>query len=99
MQLTKAGSEDSNYFVLVNQMINKEGPGSLYKGIKASWISEGVNDGCMLGLYTPIKLLLGVGAASQSMGLKFLAGGFAGAIGAHQQMRRSQRARSGRRLV
>jgi len=62
MQLTKAGSSDSNYFVLINQMINKEGPGSLYKGIKASWISEGVNDGCMLGLYAPIKVMMGIGA-------------------------------------
>jgi hypothetical protein len=63
-------------------MVSKEGPWSLYKGIKASWISEGVNDGCMLGLYAPIKILLGVTAGSQNMVLKFLAGGCAGAIGA-----------------
>ena len=82
MQLTKAGSADSNYFVLVNQMVQKEGPLSLYKGIQAAWISEGVNDGCMLGLYGPIKALLGFNGVSPSLTKKFLAGGYAGAIGA-----------------
>jgi uncharacterized membrane protein len=38
----------------------------------------------MLGLYAPIKALLGVtaGASSQNYFKKFLAGGYAGAIGA-----------------
>jgi hypothetical protein len=36
----------------------------------------------MLGLYGPIKAFLGVNAGSQNLMKKFLAGGYAGAIGA-----------------
>jgi hypothetical protein len=36
----------------------------------------------MLGLYGPIKQLLGVTGANQNIAKKFLAGGYAGAIGA-----------------
>lgn len=58
-----------------------EGLGAFYKGISAAWIAEAIYYGLQLGLYEPIKEVLGV-AGGDSFLKKLLAGAFAGMFGA-----------------
>lgn len=56
------------------------GLGAFYKGIRPAWLREGTEKSMRLGLYDPIKILVGA-AADASPLKKFLAGAIAGAIG------------------
>jgi hypothetical protein len=65
----------------IGEMIKKEGPSSLYKGIQAAWLREASYTSVKLGGYGPIKTLIGAGGKDASFVLKFLAGTLAGAAG------------------
>lgn len=56
------------------------GIGEFYRGIKPAWIRDGVEKSLRLGLYDPIKILVGATLNASPM-RKFLAGALAGAIG------------------
>lgn len=56
------------------------GIGEFYRGIKPAWIRDGAEKSMRLGLYDPIKVLVGATASSSPL-LKFLAGALAGAVG------------------
>ena len=57
------------------------GPGAFYKGIGPAWLREGAEKSMRLGLYDPIKLIVGAVADASPL-RKFAAGAIAGAIGA-----------------
>ena len=61
--------------------MKNEGAGAFYKGIGPAWLREASYTSLRLGLYEPVKML--VGAADPTAGFlrKFLAGALAGAIG------------------
>lgn len=57
-----------------------EGLGAFYKGIGPAWLREASYTSLRLGLYEPIKVLVGA-TAGAGFFRKFLAGALAGAIG------------------
>ena len=59
----------------------KEGAGAFYKGIKPAWLREGSYSALRLGLYEPIKMLVGADQPGAGVLRKFLAGAIAGAVG------------------
>jgi len=65
----------------IPQLIQKEGVGSLYKGIQAAWLREASYTSVKLGGYGPIKKALGAEGKDASFIMKFLAGTLAGASG------------------
>ena len=58
-----------------------EGPGAFYKGIGPAWLREASYTSLRLGLYEPVKMLVGASAPGAGFLRKFLAGALAGAIG------------------
>ena len=64
----------------VRTIYRNEGIGAFWKGIKAAWLRESTYTSLRLGLYEPIKQLMGVNNKS-GFGEKFIAGSLAGAIG------------------
>jgi len=64
----------------VKTIYKNEGIGAFWKGIKAAWLRESTYTSLRLGLYEPIKQLMGVNNKS-GFGEKFIAGSLAGAIG------------------
>jgi hypothetical protein len=52
----------------------------IMKGVEASWMRESVYSTLRLGLYEPIKDMMGVTKESSSV-YKFLAGGMSGLVG------------------
>lgn len=60
--------------------MKSEGPGAFYKGIGPAWLREASYTSLRLGLYEPIKILVGA-TAGAGFFRKFLAGALAGAIG------------------
>jgi len=61
--------------------MKNEGPGAFYKGIGPAWLREASYTSLRLGLYEPVKALVGANAAGAGFLRKFLAGALAGAIG------------------
>ena len=61
--------------------MKNEGPGAFYKGIGPAWLREASYTSLRLGLYEPVKALVGANAANAGFLRKFLAGALAGAIG------------------
>jgi len=58
-----------------------EGFGAFYKGIGPAWLREASYTSLRLGLYEPVKMLVGASAPGAGFLRKFLAGAIAGAIG------------------
>ena len=56
------------------------GIGAFYKGIKPAWVRDAAEKSMRLGLYDPIKILVGATADASPL-KKFLAGALAGAVG------------------
>jgi hypothetical protein len=65
---------------VIGGALEKEGPGAFYKGIGPAWLREASYTSLRLGLYEPIKVVVGA-TASAGFFRKFLAGALAGAIG------------------
>jgi len=61
--------------------MNEEGAGAFYKGIGPAWLREASYTSLRLGLYEPIKMLVGAGSPGAGFLSKFLAGAISGAIG------------------
>merc|ERR1719331_1743696 len=61
--------------------MKNEGAGAFYKGIGPAWLREASYTSLRLGLYEPVKALVGANAAGAGFLRKFLAGALAGAIG------------------
>lgn len=66
----------------LGQIVRDEGVAGLYKGLKPALLREGSYSALRMGLYEPIKELLGAtDPANTPLYLKIIAGGSAGAIG------------------
>lgn len=61
-------------------VVRNEGIGALWKGIQAAWLRESSYTSIRIGMYAPVKKLMGVDQKS-SFAMKFLAGSVAGAMG------------------
>ena len=61
--------------------MKNEGPGAFYKGIGPAWLREASYTSLRLGLYEPVKQLVGANQAGAGFLRKFIAGALAGAIG------------------
>jgi hypothetical protein len=84
-RLQVSGEGTRNYKALgisgtVGVIAKEEGPAAFWKGIGAAWMREASYTSIRLGLYEPIKHLMGVKKDSMFI-LKFSAGSAAGAIG------------------
>jgi len=66
---------------VVKTVIADEGAAAFYKGIGAAWMREASYTSLRLGLYDPMKTLVGADKKDAGIGSKFLAGALAGAIG------------------
>jgi hypothetical protein len=66
---------------IIGGAVNGEGLGAFYKGIGPAWLREASYTSLRLGLYEPIKMAVGAGAAGAGFFRLFLAGAIAGAIG------------------
>ena len=64
----------------VQTIYKNEGIEAFWKGIKAAWLRESTYTSLRIGLYEPIKQLIGV-TNNSGFGEKFIAGSLAGAIG------------------
>lgn len=84
-RLQASGDGTRNYKDLgirgtISIMKNKEGILSFWKGIPAAWMREASYTSIRLGLYEPIKKVMGVTQNSMFL-MKFTAGSLAGALG------------------
>jgi hypothetical protein len=64
----------------IRVIVKEEGVGSFWKGIPAAWLREASYTSLRIGLYDPIKKVMGVTPDSMFL-LKFAAGSLAGALG------------------
>lgn len=85
LQVSGDASATRNYKALgslgtVRVIAAEEGIGAFWKGIGAAWLREASYTSLRLGLYGPIKSLMGIKNDSHFF-LKFSAGSLAGAIG------------------
>lgn len=75
------GFENSS-FSTFKKIVNKEGVRSLYKGLTATWVREGVYSSLRLGLYEPFKQLFGAtDRAHTPLYIMVLSGAMSGMIG------------------
>jgi hypothetical protein len=79
MQVAKKG--EGSLGKIIGDAMNGEGLGAFYKGIGPAWLREASYTSLRLGLYEPIKMVVGAGAAGAGFFRLFLAGAIAGAIG------------------
>ena len=84
-RLQISGKETRNYGSLgitgtIKTIYKEEGVGAFWKGVNAAWLREASYTSLRLGLYSPIKQLMGINNQSNFL-LKFSAGSLAGAIG------------------
>ena len=66
---------------VIKVILADEGAGAFYKGIGAAWMREASYTSLRLGLYEPMKGLVGADQPNAGIGSKFLAGALAGGIG------------------
>lgn len=76
-----AGKGEGGLGSVIGDAMKNEGPGAFYKGIGPAWLREASYTSLRLGLYEPVKQLVGANAAGAGFLRKFLAGALAGAIG------------------
>merc|ERR1711935_1305843 len=65
----------------VGKITSEEGVYALWKGVNAAWLREASYTSLRLGLYEPVKVLVGANNADAPFYKKFIAGSAAGAIG------------------
>lgn len=61
--------------------MDEEGAGTFYKGIQPAWLREASYSSLRLGLYEPIKIIVGANSPGAGFLRKFIAGALAGAVG------------------
>ena len=66
---------------VITKALDTEGAGAFYKGIKPALLREASYSSLRIGLYDPVKVLVGANQPGASFLQKFLAGAIAGAIG------------------
>jgi len=66
---------------VIGDAMKNEGPGAFYKGIGPAWLREASYTSLRLGLYEPVKTLVGADQKGAGFLRKFIAGALAGAIG------------------
>merc|ERR1711935_31956 len=66
---------------VISDAMKDEGAGAFYKGIGPAWLREASYTSLRLGLYEPVKALVGANAPGAGFLRKFIAGALAGAIG------------------
>ena len=66
---------------MVKKIGKAEGPKGFYRGITPAYLRAAIEQSCRLGLYEPIKVVIGTIFPGSSLLRKFLAGAFAGALG------------------
>jgi len=66
---------------VVKSILSEEGASALYKGIGAAWMREASYTSLRLGLYEPMKGIVGADKPGAGFLSKFLAGALAGGIG------------------
>ena len=84
-RLQISGNGTRNYKSLgiggtIKTIFNEEGISAFWKGIGAAWMREASYTSLRLGLYSPIKKVMGVNNQSNFL-MKFIAGSLAGGIG------------------
>jgi len=65
----------------LTKVTGEEGVLALWKGVNAAWLREASYTSLRLGLYEPVKVLVGANEANAPFYKKFLAGSAAGALG------------------
>lgn len=80
VQVASNAKQDARVGYTITSAIKNEGVGAFYKGIKPAWCREASYSSLRLGLYAPIKTLVGATADAGFL-RKVLAGSLAGAIG------------------
>jgi len=81
IQVASSNGENVGIGGVIGSAMKDEGPGAFYKGIGPAWLREASYTSLRLGLYEPVKMLVGANAAGAGFLRKFLAGAIAGAIG------------------
>jgi len=66
---------------VIGDALKNEGAGAFYKGIAPAWMREASYTSLRLGLYEPVKELVGANAPGAGFLRKFIAGALAGAVG------------------
>ena len=66
---------------IVKDIRRKEGYGGFYKGIRPAWAREAAEKSFRLGMYDPVKIMLGADAPGTGVLRKFLAGAIAAVCG------------------
>jgi hypothetical protein len=77
---TQSQDNRKGMFAVSKEIWNNGGIGAFYKGIGPAWLREASEKSMRLGLYDPIKILVGATLDASPL-KKFLAGAIAGAIG------------------
>merc|ERR1712086_944968 len=81
MQVASANGQTTGIGGVVGDAMKNEGVGAFYKGIGPAWLREASYTSLRLGLYEPVKMLVGASDPTAGFLRKFLAGALAGAIG------------------
>ena len=66
---------------VIKGALDEEGAGTFYKGIQPAWLREASYSSLRLGLYEPIKIIVGANSPGAGFLRKFIAGALAGAVG------------------
>lgn len=77
----RATKQYNGFFGVIKTVSAEEGLGAFYKGIGAAWLREASYTSLRLGLYEPMKGMVGADKKDAGFMRKFLAGALAGAIG------------------
>ena len=80
-QLKLSRPRSGGFLTGASKIIRAEGIGGLYKGLTASLAREGSYSSIRLGLYDPMKELLGATGPSPPLTLKVIAGALTGVLG------------------
>lgn len=81
IQVASANGQETGIGGVIGDAMKNEGAGAFYKGIGPAWLREASYTSLRLGLYEPVKLLVGASNPGAGFLRKFLAGAIAGAIG------------------
>jgi len=81
MQVRSSEGGDASLGGVIGSAMKDEGPGAFYKGIGPAWLREASYTSLRLGLYEPVKQLVGADQKGAGFLRKFIAGALAGAIG------------------
>ena len=81
IQVASNKGDDAGIGGVIKGALDAEGAGAFYKGITPAWLREGSYSALRLGLYDPIKVLVGANAPGAGFLSKFFAGALAGAVG------------------